>query len=85
MTQELFNWWYLRVFVRFIKENYHDQIKCLLIMDNCKSHKVEEWMLQDPVRIAYLPAGTTSCIQPCDQGIINALKAIILSGRTYFK
>ena len=47
--------------------------KIALFIDNCTAHP----KLQDlqSIQLVFLPPNTTSEIQPCDQGIINALKA----------
>ena len=45
----------------------------LLLLDNCSSHKIEGLDLQN-VDICFLPANTTSKIQPMDAGIIMAFK-----------
>ena len=44
----------------------------LLIIDNCPAHPVIEYLTN--IEVAYLPPYTTSQIQPCNQGIIQALK-----------
>ena len=44
----------------------------LLIIDNCPAHPVIENLTN--IEVAYLPPNTTSQTQPCDQGIIQALK-----------
>ncbi|UYV64354.1 hypothetical protein LAZ67_3000369 [Cordylochernes scorpioides] len=46
--------------------------KILLILDNCPAHQIPE-RLQN-IEIRFLPALTTSALQPCDMGIIKALK-----------
>ena len=44
----------------------------LLIIDNWPAHPVIENLTH--IEVAYLPSNTTSQTQPCDQGIIQALK-----------
>ena len=46
--------------------------KVLLFMDNCTAHKVN--MRLANIDIKFLPANTTSVIQPMDQGIIASFK-----------
>ena len=49
--------------------------KVLLLIDSCPAHKCEA--IQDSlghVNVVFLPPNTTSIIQPCDAGIINAFK-----------
>ncbi|GBM00948.1 hypothetical protein AVEN_151400-1 [Araneus ventricosus] len=47
--------------------------KMLLLIDSCKAHVLN--MPLKYINVVFLPANTTSLIQPCDQGIIRALKA----------
>ena len=44
----------------------------LLIIDNCTAHPVIGNLTN--IEVAYLPPNTTSQTQPCDQGIIQALR-----------
>ena len=46
--------------------------KVALIIDNCPTHPVVPNLTN--VEVVYLPPNTTSHTQPCDQGIIQALK-----------
>ncbi|UYV84826.1 TIGD6 [Cordylochernes scorpioides] len=46
--------------------------KILLILDNCPAHQIPEGLQN--IEIRFLPALTTSALQPCDMGIIKALK-----------
>ena len=50
--------------------------KIVLLVDNCPGHKIDniEHRL-DYVRVVFLPPNTTSVIQPCDAGIIQAFKS----------
>ena len=41
-------------------------------MDNCSAHP--HFSCLESIELVFLPPNTTSAIQPCDQGIINALK-----------
>lgn len=48
--------------------------KIILIVDNCSSHpKVNNDLLTN-IKLVFLPANTTSVLQPCDQGIIKNFK-----------
>ncbi|XP_023314369.1 tigger transposable element-derived protein 6-like [Trichogramma pretiosum] len=66
MTRDIFSDW-LRNWDRQLKR------KILLTIDNCGAHSNLEPMKN--ITVVYLPANTTSLIQPCDQGIIRTLKA----------
>lgn len=48
--------------------------KVLLLMDNAGGHATD--LTYDGVQIEFLPANTTSLIQPMDQGVIRAFKAL---------
>jgi hypothetical protein len=47
--------------------------KAVLLVDNCPAHKT--LIEYSHVKVVFLPANTTSIMQPCDQGIIRAFKA----------
>ena len=50
--------------------------KIVLLVDNCPGHKVDAVESKlDFVRVVFLPKNTTSIIQPCDAGIIQAFKS----------
>lgn len=48
--------------------------KVLLFVDNAACHKVVDGTILDNLKIVFLPANTTSLIQPLDQGIIRSFK-----------
>jgi hypothetical protein len=48
------------------------QKKNLLLVDNCSAHPVLENL--ENIHFMYLPANTTSVLQPMDQGVIRSLK-----------
>ncbi|XP_048839235.1 tigger transposable element-derived protein 1-like [Brienomyrus brachyistius] len=50
------------------------EFKVLLIMDSAVGHPLD--LLYDGVQIEFLPSNTTSLIQPMDQGVIRAFKAL---------
>lgn len=61
--QEIFAWFDKRM----------NEIKVLLIVDNCRAHpKVTEGLIN--IELIFLPPNTTLKVQPCDDGIIRALK-----------
>ena len=69
-------WMTSQVWTEWIKKFDHrmrlEKRKVALIVDNCPSHPVVSNLTN--VEVFYLPPNTTSHTQPCDQGIIQALK-----------
>ena len=53
---------------KYQQQNRH----IVLFVDNATSHQCD--ILTPFVKVVYLPPNTTSLIQPCDHGIIRALK-----------
>ena len=53
-----------------------EDIKVLLLMDNAPAHPPAETMVSKDgrIKIKFLPANTTSLIQPMDQGVIESTK-----------
>lgn len=45
----------------------------LLLIDNCPAH-INDCINLRHIKVIFLPANTTSIIQPCDQGIIRTFK-----------
>lgn len=45
----------------------------VLLIDNCIAHAVH--LQLNHIKLVYLPANTTSILQPCDEGIIRIMKA----------
>ncbi|KAL4107458.1 hypothetical protein QTP88_017800 [Uroleucon formosanum] len=66
MTQEIFCQWLIKW------DNELDR-KIVLLVDNCTAHNVN--LNLKNIKLVFLPANTTSLIQPCNQGIIRKLKA----------
>ena len=73
MTKALFFEWLQLFNSRMIQKGR----RALLLLDNCSAHgtttDVESLNLSN-TKILFLPPNTTSIIQPCDAGIITALK-----------
>ncbi|XP_049304080.1 tigger transposable element-derived protein 6-like [Bactrocera dorsalis] len=65
------------LWTNILKEFDRDMIKqnrkVVLFIDNAPCHKVTDLVLEN-VKIEFLPANTTSILQPLDQGIIHAFK-----------
>lgn len=68
MTSALFKEWLLD----FNKTMRLRNRKALLLLDNCSAHKVD--LRLENVTLQFLPAKTTSIMQPLDQGIISLFK-----------
>lgn len=50
----------------------------LLLLDNAPTHSVSETIDLSNIRIHFLPPNTTAFLQPCDAGIINSFKVVLL-------
>ena len=68
ITGELWTGWVRALDIRMRVQGRH----ILLIMDNCPAHPAVSNLTN--VEVVYLPPNTTSHTQPCDQGIIQAMK-----------
>lgn len=55
-----------------------DEVKALVLLDNCPAHPSVEKMTSEDgkIKCMFLPANTTSLIQPMDQGVIYAVKRL---------
>jgi hypothetical protein len=67
MNRELFEEWGKEINEKFKKEKR----KVVLLLDNCSAHKILEL---SNISFEFLPANTTSIIQPLDLGIIKNFK-----------
>lgn len=68
MTSVLFEEW----LHKFDFNMKNQKRKILLFMDNCSAHSVTAKLTH--VKVLFLPANTTSVLQPLDQGIIKCFK-----------
>lgn len=68
MTSELFSDWLKKVNADMRAQKR----KIIMFVDNCTAHNNMRKL--DYVTLLYLPANTTSKLQPMDQGIINNFK-----------
>ena len=78
MTATLFENWYTNHFLPAVKyycKRKKLEFKILLLVDNCTGHP-DLSHLDPNVRMEFLPANTTSLIQPMDQGAISTFKAL---------
>uniref|UniRef100_UPI00358E5639 tigger transposable element-derived protein 1-like n=1 Tax=Myxine glutinosa TaxID=7769 RepID=UPI00358E5639 len=77
MTKVLTSDWLHQCFIPEVKLYLAEKglkFKVVLIMDNAGGHAVD--LSYDGVQIEFLPPNTTSLIQPMDQGVIRAFKAL---------
>ena len=70
--QSTFLHWFLDVFCVEVRKRTQHPV--LLILDNASSHK--EPIVNNGVVVIFFPPNVTSWKQPCDQGIIAALKKV---------
>ncbi|XP_064109049.1 tigger transposable element-derived protein 1-like [Macrobrachium nipponense] len=77
ITKVLMERWFLQSFIPQVKQYLSDlcmEFKVLLLMDNARGHPAD--LCYEGVQIKFLPANTTSLLQPMDQGVIRAFKAL---------
>ena len=57
-------------------KSHRDDVKALLLLDNAPAHPSAAKLVSADgrIRVMYLPANTTSLIQPMDQSFISACK-----------
>ncbi|XP_051885228.1 tigger transposable element-derived protein 1-like [Pristis pectinata] len=88
ITITIFHQWFTSYFCPTVKsycEENNLELKALLVLDSTPGHPLNLESLPTclPVEVVYLPANTTSPIQPMDQGVISNFKAYYL--RCIFK
>jgi DDE superfamily endonuclease len=67
-------WWLKEVFMPHHTSRFgHGH--CIMLLDNCSAHKIEESILPPWLHILFLPPNVTNKHQPADMGMIAALKA----------
>lgn len=69
MTRQIFLEWLVKLDEQMRKANR----RILLIVDRCPAHPMD--VSTTNIKVVFLPANTTSLIQPMDAGIIRSLKA----------
>ncbi|XP_052231092.1 tigger transposable element-derived protein 6-like [Dreissena polymorpha] len=72
MNSKVFSDWITGVNADMRRQGRH----ILLMLDNATSHGKEEDHQLSHVKVKFLPANTTSHLQPLDQGTIHAFKAL---------
>ncbi|KAI6661871.1 Jerky protein homolog-like [Oopsacas minuta] len=79
MDAKVFQLWFQLKFLPFVKQfckKVSIDYKALLLLDNAPAHPSVEKLNSEDGRVVamFLPANTTSIIQPMDQGILEAMK-----------
>lgn len=78
MTQAIFTHWFKQVFVPFVQQDLKSKglpPKAVLVLDNAPSHPEDDLKSDDGnITCYFLPANTTSLIQPMDQSVIETMK-----------
>ncbi|XP_043466354.1 tigger transposable element-derived protein 2-like [Leptopilina heterotoma] len=79
MSQEIFKQWFNMVFVPNVQKDLKSKNlppKAILVLDNAPSHPEASSLTSDDGNITcyFLPANTTSLIQPMDQSVIETFK-----------
>ena len=76
MTGEIFRDWFLNSFLLEMLPIVDPDMRIQFLVDNCSAHADTELEFMDPnVTIKYLPANTTSLIQPMDQAVLACVKS----------
>lgn len=78
MSQDIFIDWFKSCFLpevsKYLRKNNLPE-EAMLLMDNAPTHPIEELRSEDgKITCHFLPANTTSLIQPMDQGVIESFK-----------
>lgn len=78
MDTAIFSDWFKKHFVPAVKR-YQEQKgvsskKALLLLDNAPSHPDADELVSESICAKFLPANTTSLIQPMDQGVLESVK-----------
>uniref|UniRef100_A0A8C7Y8H1 DDE-1 domain-containing protein n=1 Tax=Oryzias sinensis TaxID=183150 RepID=A0A8C7Y8H1_9TELE len=77
ITKVLLSNWFYQSFIPQAREYLREKgmpFQVLLLMDNAGGHAVD--LRHEGGRIEFLPPNTTSLLQPMDQGVIRAFKAL---------
>lgn len=78
MSQDIFQDWFHKMFVPKVKSHLASKglpQEAMLLMDNAPTHPSRDMKSDDgKITCHFLPANTTSLVQPMDQGIIESMK-----------
>ena len=81
MTKFIFKEWFTKYLCpaieRYLKQKNLSQ-KALILLDNAPSHPDDLKELHPHFKVEFLPANTTSILQPMDQGVISTFKKLYM-------
>ena len=66
-------WWINHVFWPHHRK-MHGDVDCILLLDNCSAHKIDDETIPKRCHILFFPPNMTSNHQPADMGMIASLK-----------
>ena len=76
MNSNIFSDWFINIFVPKYLHDKNLPVKAILLLDNATAHPSTDVLQSSDksVTAMYLPANTTSLIQPMDQGVLETIK-----------